>query len=76
MSDIDERVTISVTVNGQEVQIDRSEKPQFMVDGDYEMSQLFGACSLMAHMAKALTTISQKPEDTIDKMAQFAKRLL
>lgn len=76
MSDIDEKVTLTVTVEGALAQVERSEKPQFMLDGEYDMSTLFGTCSLMAQFAKELATTNQAPAELIDKMAKLAKTLL
>ena len=76
MSDIDNKVTLTVTVEDSIANVERTDKPQFMLDSDYDLNTLFGTCSLMAHFAKLLTTTAQKPEQLIDKMASLAKSLL
>ena len=52
MSDIDEKVTLTVVVEGALSQVSRSAKPQFMLEGEYDMSTLFGTCSMMAQFAR------------------------
>ena len=76
MSDIDEKVTLIVTVEGTLAQVERSEKPEFMLDGEYDMNTLFGTCSMMAQFAKTLATATQTPDMLIDSMANLEKTLL
>ena len=76
MSDINNKVELSVVVEDSVTAVNRSDKPQFMLDSEYDMSTLYGTCALMAHFAKLLATDVQKPEHLIDQMARLSKEML
>lgn len=76
MSDINNKVELSVVVEDSVTVVNRSDKPQFMLDSEYDMSTLYGTCALMAHFAKLLVTDVQKPDALIDQMARLAKEML
>jgi len=76
MSDVNEKITLSVDVEGTIAKVSRSDKPQFMLNGEYDMNTMFGACALLAHFAKELASDFQSPEQMIDSMAGLARTLL
>ena len=76
MSDINNTVELSVVINDSVTTVSRTDKPQFMLDSEYDMSTLYGTCALMAHFAKLLVTDVQSPETLIDQMARLAKGML
>ena len=76
MSDINEKVVLTVEVEGGVAKVSRSPKGKFMLDADYDMSTMFGVSMMLQYFSKILASENQKPEQIVDSIAEYTKRMM
>lgn len=74
MSDINEKVVLTVEVEGAVAKVSRSPKGKFMLDADYDMNTMFGVSEMLAHFSTILASGNQTPEMVVDSIAEYTKR--
>ena len=73
---VDDKVTMTVTMQGDITAVDISKKPDNMLQDDYDLKCLEGTWALVSFVAKEIATEKQDPKDMVDKIAYLAKAVL